>query len=206
MRSLRHILTLLILLVALPMPSLAQEPALKKAIASALPGHQIYDLKSSGRWALCSWSQGEGGGMALFHKHGQGWELAQSGGGAMGLAEIAQLGVPAADRAKLMPKVEAAERQRAKEAVREPYWTWLTRKKALSAMDLDQYTGWELSLMRNEIFALYGRPFSDPELQAYFSERPWYRKNPNYSDAKLSKLERANVDFISSYQKKTGKQ
>jgi serine/threonine-protein kinase len=70
--------------------------------------------------------------------------------------------------------------------------------------DLDDKDGFELDIMRNSIFARYGRRFHTPGLQKYFNSQPWYR--PIYSPMEfdqrnfLSDLERRNVEYISEYQ------
>lgn len=143
--------------------------------------------------------------MALFHRYPGGWELAQSGGGAMGPAELAILGVPASDRSRLMPDVPPSEQTRATEVLKKPYWTWLTDKPDMSDGDLETYTAWELTLMRNEIFARHGRPFSNTELRAYFLERPWYSPDSGFSESRLTPVQRANVSRIADYQKRSGK-
>ena len=58
---------------------------------------------------------------------------------------------------------------------------------------------------RNEIYARHGRKFKDSSLQSYFNRQSWY--NPkNVSDNKieksLNKYEKANIKFLSSYEKK----
>ena len=190
----RKLLLIVCLLTAAPGWS---EP-MTEALARKLVGYDVSQLRVSGNWALCQWSMSEAEGMALFHRYGQRWEIAQSGGGAMAGSELAILGVPPADRRALIGSDSAGE------VLNEPYWTWLTRKKRITDSDLENHTAWELTLMRNEIFAVHGRTFQDPELRTMFMERPWYHPG-GYSDAKLSALERANAEFILSYQKRTGK-
>ncbi len=85
-----------------------------------------------------------------------------------------------------------------------PCWSFLTHKKALTEDDLGGYSWWELTLMRNEIFAVHGRAFRDPELRAYFSGKAWYSVNPSYHDGLLSALERRNAEFIARYQARKG--
>ena len=54
----------------------------------------------------------------------------------------------------------------------------------------------ELRVMRNEIYARHGRVFSSPDLQAYFSRKPWYKENVAYSDSLLSEIDKENVKII----------
>jgi hypothetical protein len=54
-------------------------------------------------------------------------------------------------------------------------------------------------VMIAEIEAVHGKTFPDQEwLQTYFDERYWYRRNPNYTPALLSALERKNLEKISA--------
>jgi hypothetical protein len=54
----------------------------------------------------------------------------------------------------------------------------------------------DLRLLRNEIYARHGRPFATPWLADYFRAQPWYSPRPDYSDAELSPVERANITLI----------
>lgn len=144
--------------------------------------------------------------MALLHRAGDRWEIATSGGGVTGAGELAQFGVPESRWLALLGRQPSPdELKAAKERLSEPSWTWLTSKKKLTDEDLEWASAWELTLMRNEIFAIHGRPFQDPELAAYFKARSWYRPDPSFSDASLTRLERANAAFIMDYQRRTGK-
>ncbi|KAB8319212.1 YARHG domain-containing protein [Tolypothrix campylonemoides VB511288] len=82
-------------------------------------------------------------------------------------------------------------------------YSWLSQRLVTDG-DLDDKDGFELDIMRNSIFARYGRRFNTPGLQDYFNSQPWYR--PIYSPLEfdqrnfLSDLERRNVEYISEYQ------
>jgi len=56
--------------------------------------------------------------------------------------------------------------------------------------------------LRQEIYARHGKVFKDKWLQKYFASFDWYKPNPKYSDAVLSKVERQNVASIAAYEKK----
>ena len=56
--------------------------------------------------------------------------------------------------------------------------------------------------LRNEIYARHGKVFKDRWLQGYFKSFPWYRPNPNYTDAALTAVERQNAAAIAAYEKK----
>ncbi len=67
----------------------------------------------------------------------------------------------------------------------------------LSDDDLNQYSGSELKIMRNAIYAIHGRRFRDAKLRNYFSSLDWY--NPTRDevpDRELNKYEKANVEKI----------
>lgn len=51
----------------------------------------------------------------------------------------------------------------------------------------------ELRLMRNEIFAKYGRPFRSEDLHEYFTKKCWYKINPEYTDSILNAIDRHNM-------------
>jgi serine/threonine protein kinase, bacterial len=88
-----------------------------------------------------------------------------------------------------------------------PY-AWLSERSVTDA-DLQGKTAFELDVMRNTLYAIYGRRFQDEALQTYFNSQPWYQ--PRYSpedfpNELLSDLERGNADFIKNYQTQTGLQ
>ncbi len=86
-------------------------------------------------------------------------------------------------------------------------FSWLSSRRVTDA-DLDSMDGFTLDVMRNSIFARYGRRFDNPGLQEYFEKQSWYV--PKYSPQEfpsnlLSDLERQNVGYISEYQDRTNK-
>lgn len=54
----------------------------------------------------------------------------------------------------------------------------------------------DLRLLRNEIFARRGRIFRTPWIADYFSNEPWYRPRPDFSESELTAVERANIATI----------
>lgn len=70
---------------------------------------------------------------------------------------------------------------------------------------MEGMSAWELTLMRNEIYAVHGRPFKDPDLRSYFSSRPWYHADPQFKEKSLAPLELENARFILDYQRRQGK-
>ena len=78
------------------------------------------------------------------------------------------------------------------------------RIRRIGASDLQGFSARHLTLVRNAVYARYGRIFQDSELKAYFSKQPWYRPNSEYRDSMLSETERKNTEFIMQYQKNRG--
>lgn len=64
------------------------------------------------------------------------------------------------------------------------------------SMELNNLTKEKLRLLRNSIFAQYGREFKDPALQQYFSEQWWYEPNADYNDTLLSKEDKEALALI----------
>ena len=76
-------------------------------------------------------------------------------------------------------------------------------ERAISDSDLANKSSVELDIMRNEVFARYGRRFKDPELQSYFNSQPWYqpRYTPeNFPEDILTPTELKNVQYIRDFQ------
>ncbi|MDX2216921.1 MAG: YARHG domain-containing protein [Oculatellaceae cyanobacterium bins.114] len=82
-------------------------------------------------------------------------------------------------------------------------FTWLSRQQVTTA-DLVGKSDFELDVLRNSIFARYGRRFDRADLQAYFDRQSWYE--PRYSPSQfpnnlLTALEQRNVQLILNYQR-----
>ena len=55
----------------------------------------------------------------------------------------------------------------------------------------------ELRALRGIVFGRHGRPFKDEaDVQAYLKTRAWYRADTTFTNARLSAMERANIDII----------
>ena len=50
--------------------------------------------------------------------------------------------------------------------------------------------------------ARHGRTFKSEDLQALFNEYAWYKPDKEYSDAKLSETDKANIKLIQEFEKK----
>ncbi len=77
--------------------------------------------------------------------------------------------------------------------------TWTSQRQVTDA-DLAGYTNWQLTLMRNEIYARHGRPFKNSHIRSYFLSQSWYSPNANYQDSWLTSLEQQNAAHIRDYQ------
>lgn len=60
----------------------------------------------------------------------------------------------------------------------------------------------DASQMRQEIYARHGKVFKEPWLQKYFASFDWYKPDPNFNEASLSAIEKANIATIAAYEKR----
>lgn len=77
----------------------------------------------------------------------------------------------------------------------------------LTDANLAGKSAWELTLMRNTIYARHGYRFHRTDLSSYFSRQSWYQPDTNDQNVvqgRMSAIERYNTDLISSYQKAHG--
>jgi serine/threonine protein kinase len=76
-------------------------------------------------------------------------------------------------------------------------------ERAIGDQDLANKSVLELDIMRNEVFARYGRRFQDPELQSYFGSQPWYKPlyaPDQFPEELLTPIEMQNVTYIREFQ------
>lgn len=74
--------------------------------------------------------------------------------------------------------------------------------KLLKLSDLDDFSPRDLKLLRNSVFARRGRPFKTPLVQGHFSTVAWYKPDPDYKDARLTEVDKKNVQLIASLERK----
>ena len=74
----------------------------------------------------------------------------------------------------------------------------ILNNERLDKNDLAGINDADLRLLRNTVYARHGRIFDAPDLQRYFSTRPWYRPRSDYGDASLTANDRDNVALIRS--------
>jgi hypothetical protein len=59
--------------------------------------------------------------------------------------------------------------------------------------------------LRNEIYARHGLVFKDRWLDSYFRSMSWYHPDPSYREAKLTDIERRNVNTLLVYERSAKK-
>ena len=91
-------------------------------------------------------------------------------------------------------------------------WLWLRpssvkylflSERTISDHDVASKSAIELDVMRNEVFARYGRRFKEPELQSYFNTQPWYKpiyEPDQFPDGLLTPTEQQNLEYIRDFQ------
>jgi hypothetical protein len=79
-----------------------------------------------------------------------------------------------------------------------PYDGFWDEHAEITILDLIKYYPDGLPFLRNEIYARYGRPFTNKVYQDYFGAKPWYHPRSDYSDAMLSAADKANAELILS--------
>lgn len=67
-------------------------------------------------------------------------------------------------------------------------------QEPLREEDLYQYNQTDLSIIRNQIFAKYGREFQDPFLNAVFLQKSWY--TPQYSAEEFTSSQRKQISAM----------
>lgn len=70
----------------------------------------------------------------------------------------------------------------------------------LRAHQLGELDPAELRILRNTIFAQYGYRFRSADLQRHFSRFDWYKPDSEFSESRLSYLDRGNIDRIRAFE------
>jgi len=71
--------------------------------------------------------------------------------------------------------------------------------RLLTEGDLADKTAWQLTIIRNEIFARHGLIFKRNDLQTYFNQQSWYRpttSDVNAIQSSLNSIEARNAVFV----------
>lgn len=83
--------------------------------------------------------------------------------------------------------------------------SFLFPESSIKKLTQDQLRGLDdkkLALARNEIFARRGYIFNETEYKNYFSQKEWYKPDPNFNQGDLNLIERYNVNFIKFFEDK----
>lgn len=62
----------------------------------------------------------------------------------------------------------------------------------------------DLRILRNLIYARRGRPFKSPILREYFARMAWYKADPKYTDARLTKNDKRNIKIVQDLENEVG--
>lgn len=71
----------------------------------------------------------------------------------------------------------------------------------LNPQQLTLLTAKQLRLLRNTVYARHGRTFDSKDLKDYFSIRSWYRADPAYTDARLTPVDKRNLELLQQAEK-----
>ena len=74
--------------------------------------------------------------------------------------------------------------------------------KTIHTAKLHSFNKNELKLLRNTIFAKYGRSFKSDMLKNWFAKKGWYNVDPNYSDNVLTNTDKKNITTFLNLEKK----
>ena len=77
-------------------------------------------------------------------------------------------------------------------------------KTKLSSEYLETLSSKQLRLLRNAIYAKYGRNFSSWDLVDNFLQCKWYTANKEFSDSALNQLDKKNIQLIQIFEQKKG--
>lgn len=76
--------------------------------------------------------------------------------------------------------------------------------KQITVDQLSDFSRRDLRLVRNLIYARRGRPFKSALLQTYFGALSWYKPDPKYTDARLTALDKRNINVVLSVENQLG--
>lgn len=77
-------------------------------------------------------------------------------------------------------------------------------KTELTLEYLETLSSKQLRLLRNAIYAQYGRSFLSWDLADNFLQCKWYKVNTKFSDSALNQIDRKNIKLIQSFEQKKG--
>ncbi|MCS6912472.1 MAG: YARHG domain-containing protein [Myxococcales bacterium] len=96
------------------------------------------------------------------------------------------------------------EAQGPRDSARSPLEDPSLLDRLLTLEQLQDLSRRDLRLLRNTIYARRGRPFRSPILQQYFGDMEWYRPVADYTDKRLTDIDRRNIKLIRSVEDELG--
>lgn len=125
---------------------------------------------------------------------------------------ISEQAEPASEEATAAPPDENSEIREAAPPMPLPAAEYVLPEsdyRVYSKPELRQLSPWELYVARNEIYARYGRVFSNKDLATHFNSCSWYRGaiSPEAFDSMespLSSVEKQNVEAIRAVEEEKG--
>lgn len=76
--------------------------------------------------------------------------------------------------------------------------------RLLTLGELSDLSRRDLRILRNTVYARHGREFKSAVLQQWFSDKEWYRPNPDFDESQLSSIDKKNVRLIRSVEDSLG--
>jgi len=76
--------------------------------------------------------------------------------------------------------------------------------KLITVKQIGDFSRRDLRILRNMIYARHGRPFVSLILQEYFGRMAWYKVDPQYSDKRLTDIDKKNIKIVLSVEQQRG--
>lgn len=76
--------------------------------------------------------------------------------------------------------------------------------KQLMVDQLRDFSRRDLRLLRNLIYARRGKPFQSEVLRSYFEAVEWYKPDPQFTNARLTPMDKRNINVILSVENQLG--
>lgn len=76
--------------------------------------------------------------------------------------------------------------------------------RQITVDSLKDFSRRDLRLLRNLIYARRGRPFHSELIKTYFAAVDWYKPDPKYTDARLTAVDKRNINVVLSVENSLG--
>ncbi len=76
--------------------------------------------------------------------------------------------------------------------------------RLLTLEELGDLSRRDLRILRNTVYARHGREFKSAVLQQWFSDKAWYRPDPDFDESQLSSIDKKNIRLIRSVEDSLG--